>query len=343
MTDLPEAARRVLARQDGVASRAQLLAAGVSQDAWRWNAGRSWRVLLPRVVLVGRHEPRPRQRMVAALLWAGPRSVLAGPTAASLYGVTAAEVRGEVSLLVPRPATSRTAGFATATRTVLHDPGVVTRGPLRLSSPARSLVDAAVACGSASTATAILVEGVQRRVASLDDVAEWVHRVRPPARSGVAAALAAAASGAWSRPEAELLGLVGASRVLSSPWANPWLSSAAGVALVSPDVWFDDVALAVMVHSHRFHARGAQWEATIDADAGLIAAGVVVVGVTPSGMRRDPAGTLRRVEDAFAVAARRPRPPVTARPRNPWARDGAGSVARRPGAPLEPFVASEPA
>ena len=80
----------LLARQDGVATRAQLVAHGVSPAAVRWNSGRSWRVLLPHVVVLSRETPRPRQRLVAALLWAGDRSVLAGPTAAAQLGITSA-------------------------------------------------------------------------------------------------------------------------------------------------------------------------------------------------------------------------------------------------------------
>ena len=68
----------LLARQDGVVTRAQLLENGVSYPAVRWNAGRAWRVILPQVFGVFREPPTVRQRQVAALLWAGPRSALSG-------------------------------------------------------------------------------------------------------------------------------------------------------------------------------------------------------------------------------------------------------------------------
>ena len=93
----------LLARQDGVATRAQLVAHGVSPAAVRWNSGRSWRVLLPHVVVLSRETPRPRQRLVAGLLWAGDRSVLAGPTAAAQHGITSADPRERVHLVVPPP------------------------------------------------------------------------------------------------------------------------------------------------------------------------------------------------------------------------------------------------
>jgi len=41
--------RGLLARQDGVVTRGQLLEHEVSYPAVRWNAGRAWRILLPNV------------------------------------------------------------------------------------------------------------------------------------------------------------------------------------------------------------------------------------------------------------------------------------------------------
>ncbi len=187
-----------------------------------------------------------------------------------------------------------------------------------MSSPARAAVDAAASSPLPATATAIVVEAVQRGIASLDDVAEWVHRTRPATVGAVRAALTAAATGAWSRPEHTLSVLVSRSPVLPAPWLNPELTTGGGATLLTPDAWFDDVALAAMVHSYRFHARGEDWDATVDADGSLTAQGIVVVGVTPRRIDREPDAVLARLEQAYRVAAARPRPDVRARRRSPW-------------------------
>ncbi|MFL6204437.1 MAG: hypothetical protein ACJ739_03730, partial [Acidimicrobiales bacterium] len=113
----------------------------------------------------------------------------------------------------------------------------------------------------------------------------------------------------------EVLHLVSGSSVLSPAWANPWLARPDGSPLTTPDVWFDDVAMAVMVHSRRYHAEGERWDDTVEADSDLVAAGVVVVGVTPHRIRADPPRVLHRLERAYLAAAARPRPAVVARPR----------------------------
>jgi hypothetical protein len=324
MPDFSKELLALVARQDGVVTRAQLVAGGVAPAAVRWNSGRAWRVLLPHVVTLTREAARPRQRLVAGLLWAGERSVLSGATAAAEFGIRSADPGGRVHLVAPAPLSSRRSGFAEVRRTLLHDEHTVVRGPLRLSSPARAAVDAARAAHTERDRSAILIEAVQRGLVGVDDLAEWVHRLRTRDAAALRRPLERAASGAWSVPESELLELVSGSAVLPPAWPNPWLERADGTALTAPDVWFDDVAMAVMVHSRRHHAEADDWDATVESDAELVAAGVVVVGVTPHRIRIDPAPVLRRLERAYLTAAERPRPAVVARPRGVDRRRSAG-------------------
>lgn len=67
-------------------------------------------------------------------------------------------------------------------------------------------------------------------------------------------------------------------------------------------MWFDDVGMAVMVHSRRHHAGALEWEGTVEQDADLSAARVVVLGATPSALARDPGRVLRRIERAHLSA-----------------------------------------
>ena len=315
MPEFSPALRELLARQDGVVTRVQLLDHDVSYPAVRWNAGRAWRVLLPQVYGIFRDQPTPRQRQLAALLWGGATSVLAGPTAARHYGVTSADPRDRVHVLVSAPQRSRSSGFAEVRRTLIHDE-TFTRGPLRLCSPARAVVDAARVLPNPDGRAAIMIEAVQRGITTVDDLHEWMLRLRPRDSAPLHGPLQAAAAGAWSVPESELLDLVATSSVLPTPWANPVLVGPTGIRLTTPDAWFDDVAFAVMVHSRRHHGDGDQWDDTVDKDGDLVAAGVVVAGVTPHRLRQRPAAVLARLEQAYASARGRPRPGVRATPRH---------------------------
>ena len=74
--------------------------------------------------------------------------------------------------------------------------------------------------------------------------------------------------------------------------------------------------MAVMVQSREFHSDGLDWDVTVEQGSDLSAARVVVVGVTPAALARDPSAQLRRIERAHAAARRSgTRAPVTATPR----------------------------
>jgi hypothetical protein len=96
---------------------------------------------------------------------------------------------------------------------------------------------------------------------------------------------------------------------------NPVLRTAEGLRLPTPDAWYDDVGLAVQVHSWRGHASMEQWNDTVTADGALSEQGIIVVGVTPNMIDRTPDDVLRCVLAAHRQAGRRPRPPVHAEPR----------------------------
>lgn len=312
--DLPDEVHKILARQDGLVTRAQLTLHQVPRARTRWRSGRHWTAILPNVFLVDRAPATERQRCIAALLWAGPRAYLTGPSAARLHGLSVAEP-ARVLMLTPEPCRSREHGFATVRRTTVADHAVVERGPLRYASAARAAIDTAAVRPFADARSALLIEAVQKGTTDVAELHEWLCRLRTRDAKQLLVPLQHAASGAWSLPEAELLNLVATSEILPLPMANPALTTADGRALLTPDVWFDDVGLAVMVHSHLHHSQGQDWVETVERDGDLTRVGVVVAGVTPTGLRQDPSGTLRRLEDTYVAAQGRSRPDVVAIPK----------------------------
>ena len=310
-TDLP---RALVAEQDGVATRRQLIASGVSPSAIRWRTGRgSWRYLLPGIILIDGPRPTRRQELIAAALLGGPDAAISGVAGARLHGLTTLPPRRLVRVLVPPTRRRRTVGFADIRPTVVVPP--VTRvDRLVVAAPARCVLDAAEEVGDQRAADAVTIEAVQRRIVDLDDLEHCLAGLGQRHTHRARKALAAAATGAWSVPEAELLRLLAGSSTLPAPWPNPRLFAPDGSRLLSPDAWWDDVGLAVMVHSRTYHEGGHQWDTTVARDRELTLAGVLVVGTTPWAITREPRRVLTDIEAAHAVAARRPRPAVTALP-----------------------------
>jgi hypothetical protein len=316
---LPTALHTLALEQRGVVSREQLLAAGVTPGELRWRLGRTWRAVLPGVVLLDAGLPSTDQRLIGSLLFAGPTSWLAGPTAAALHGVRGVpplEASQRVHVQVPAPLRPRDVMWLSIRRTHLLDERLVDRGALRFSSRARAVVDAAAAAPTAADTRAIIIGAVQQGLARGEDLAHWIEVRQTRGRRLLRSALDEAMSGVWSLAEGDLVTLLRSSTLLPEPMANPLLEDRHGRRLTTPDVWFDDVGLAVMVHSREFHAGPFQWEQTVESDSDLSALRIPVVGVTPASISRRPQRVLERVEDAYREAAASGfRPDVTATPR----------------------------
>jgi hypothetical protein len=305
----------VVDQQCGVVTRRQLQDHRVSIGQIRWQLGRSWRQLLPGVVLLDPSVPTPHQRQVAALLYAGPGSWLAGPTAAAVLGFLPEDAEPRVHVLGPPNIRPRNVHGLTVRRTYLLDDRVIERGPLRLSCRPRAVVDAAAVLPEDS-ARGLVIEVVRRRLVRLEDVTHWVEARETKGRLRLRRILQEAAAGAWSVPEADLAILVQSSNVLPAPMLNPELKDLAERRLTTPDVWFDDVGMAVMVHSRAFHAGALQWDATVVDDSELSSYRIVVVGVTPEQPARDPRSVLRRIESHYVTSRDSGfRPAVVATPR----------------------------
>jgi hypothetical protein len=311
--DLPPAVRAVLEEQHGLATVAQLLAGGMTREAVRWRVNRGWRMVLPRVVSTAGPVEGDR-RLIAGLLYAGPEAMVSGLCAAAWHGVTAARLEGPVQVNVPVSRHPRGHGFVTVTRTTRPDPRPWRRGPLTVVSRARAVVDAACSRTAGGQARAIVLEAVQRRLVRAEDLRHELES-GPRHRSGtVRQAVDEAERRAWSVPEADLTRLLTRSSLLPAALANPRLTAADGTRLPTPDLWFDDVGLAVQVHSWQFHGEPDDWDATVMTDGVFAGYGISLVGVTPRAVSRRPDLVLQRVEAAYRAAADRPRPEVRAQP-----------------------------
>jgi hypothetical protein len=303
--------------QQDLITRRQLRAAGVTRDQLRWRLGRTWRLVLPSVVDVAGGSLAGGRRLLAAALEAGAGSVLTGHHACAWHGLGSARGNRAVQLLVPANRASRDAGFVTIRRTTRPDLRPLRRGLLVVARPERAVADAARSALSGDEATALVIEATQRGLVTIEALEHELAAGPNRSSALLRAALRTARAGAWSAPEADLLRLCATSTVLPHAFPNPELWLPDGGRLLSPDVWFDDVGLAIMVHSKAHHARDADWEGTVEADGRLAEAGLIVVAFTPRSISTAPQRVLRRIEATYRESLRsgRRRPDVQLVPR----------------------------
>jgi len=287
---------------------------GLTRDAIRCRLGRTWQAVHPGVVATFTGGLDNHQRLIAAQLYAGPQAYLSSWTAAAWFGVESAREPSIIRFTVPAHLAARRSGQIQVSRSTRVDLGVQERGPLRIGSRARAVVDAAREVRGERRAQAIVIEAVQRRIVLAESLRHELECGPRRGSSQVRRAVEAAEAGAWSVPEADLLELLSESTVLPPAWGNPVLTSASGEPLPTPDAWFDDVGLAIQVHARTFHARDADWERTVSGNSLLGEHGILVLGVTPASLMADRVAIRERAERAYLAIQGRPRPQVKAIP-----------------------------
>jgi hypothetical protein len=324
---VPDSLAATVRDQLGLVHRQQILDHGVSVDALRWALGRRWQFVLPGVVATFTGRLDAQQRLVAAALYAGPHAALASSAAARWHGCTTLPRSDQLHFLVPSRLAARRAGQVVVRRTDRPDERVRHRPPLSVCSPARAVADAARDLRSTDAAAALVVEAVQRGIVTLADLRHELEAGPRRHSRPLRESLAVAELGVWSLPEHQLHDALSASEHLPALWPNPALTAPDGSRLPTPDGWLDDVALAIQVHSVRWHAMGDDWDGTVMNDGIYAEYGVAVLALTPARIRDDPGWVRRRVERAHASLLGRRRPAVTATPRTALVR----AAGRAPG------------
>jgi hypothetical protein len=146
-----------------VIARHQALAVGVTPGALRHRlrAGGPWRTLLPGVYIALTGTPTTLQQEMAALLYAGPGSVITGPAALRCH-----HIRGPsadlVDVLVPATRRPRDAAFVRLHRTTRMPGRIWQAGPLRYAAPPRAVADAVRDMTSLRDVRAVVADAVQR-------------------------------------------------------------------------------------------------------------------------------------------------------------------------------------
>jgi len=200
-----DALAKLLLRQEKIATDEQLADAGVTRGMIRWKLARgNWQRILPRVVATFSGSLSRRQQILAAALYAGRRSQIAGPTALELHGVRYAPTEPMVHVLVPHDRQLSANRRVHVHRTRRLDSNAWPLGVLSVCSPGRAAVDAMLGSVDQRVIRAVIAEVVQSQMTT---VAELRHELELAPRRGSARlrdVIAEVADGVRSAPEAEL-------------------------------------------------------------------------------------------------------------------------------------------
>jgi hypothetical protein len=163
---------KLLGQQHGVASRAQLLALGMPDRAMQYQLRTGpWQALLPGIYLSVAEPPSFAQKEMAALLYAGPDSVVTGQAALTHHGIGRPADVTVIDVLVPIRRQRLDLGFVRLHRTARMPARTVPAGPVRVVLAPRAVTDAAWRLTSPADVRAVVTDAIQSGRCTLDEVA----------------------------------------------------------------------------------------------------------------------------------------------------------------------------
>jgi hypothetical protein len=288
---------QLLDQQFAVVSRGQLLTLGMKDHAmqYRARAGGPWQGLLPGVYLGVTGGPNLLQKEMAALLYAGPASLITGPTALLHYGTRSESDPDTIDVLVPGARQRHSTGFVRLHRTIRMPERFASTGPLADRGDIRSV-------------RSVVADAVQQGRCTVSQLAVELNG-GPIRRSALfRSVLGEVADGIRSTAEGDLRQLTRAAR-LPMPLFNASLYEG-DTFIAKPDGWWPDAGVAAEVDSREWHLLPADWERTMARHDRMAAAGIILLHFPPRQIRRERAQVAEMIRGALERGRMRPPLPI---------------------------------
>jgi hypothetical protein len=304
----------LLGQQFSVASRGQLLVLGMKDSTmqWRARAGGPWQAVLPGVYLGLTGTPNLPQKEMAALLYAGPGSLITGPVALMHYGLRSPAMLETVDVLVPPERQRRNIAFVRLHRTARLPERIVSTGPLRYAPVSRAVADTAWLITELRDVRAVVADAVQRGRCTVPELAAELGEGPIRGSAMFRSVLAEVAEGIRSTAEGDLRDLIRAAR-LPTPLFNPSLY--VGDAFIArPDAWWPEAGVSAEADSREWHLSPEDWDRTRARHDRMCAAGIIPLHFSPRQIRREPAEVAQLIKDALHKGLQRPPLPIRTMP-----------------------------
>ena len=249
---------------------------------------------------------------MAALLHAGPRSVITGLAAARRHGITALDSK-TVDVLVPSTASPQSTGFVRVWRTWRMPEQVCVDGQDRYVLPARAVADAARSLSVARDVRVLVAQAIQWQLCSVESLA--IELEEGPSRGSrfLRAALEEVRAGIRSAPEGDLRDLIRRAKI-PMPVFNARLYCG-GKLVAVVDAWWEEAGVGAEVDSREYHYSAEDWQRTMRRHDRLVARGVLLLHFTPAQIRDAPEEVAGQIRAALAAGRGRAPLPITGRRR----------------------------
>lgn len=274
--------------------------------------GGVWVRVLSGVIALTRGVLTRRQRLAAALLYAGVDAMVTGVAACRLYGLRRLPDDDTVHTLVPHATRRRSQRFVITERT-LRLPRPHLRDDVPVAPIHRAVLDAARRMRRLDDVRALLAEAVQRRLTTVVALRRELEEGSGRGTALVRRVLVEIEDGVRSVAESWCRMIVADMPGFPPVIWNANLEHSDGTFLACVDGFVGGVALAIEIQSFEHHADPEAFDETMRRQARLITAGVLLVPVTPRQLRDEPGTVTRLLRAALEQARARPCPAIRRR------------------------------
>jgi hypothetical protein len=296
----------LLKEQHRVISRAQVLACSMSPRALhhRIAASGPWQRLLPGVYLTVTGTVTQDQREMAALLYAGPISLITGPTAVRRHRLRSPGP-DVVDVLIPWNCRRQSVAFVRVHRTRKLPKQMFVTGKIRFAEAPRAVADAARFLTRFDDVRAVVCEAVQRRACTVAELTAELEAGPSAGSALLREALAEVADGVRSVAEADFRVLILRSG-LPKPVFNAQLFDADGTFIAMVDAWWQDAGVAAEIDSRAYHLAAEDQDRTTKRHDELLALGILPLHFPPKRIKADAPGVIREIRGAIEKGLQRP-------------------------------------
>lgn len=305
---------QLLYEQFGVVSRGQALDCGVSRGRLDYllRPGGRWQRIIDGVYSATGGTVDTDQRAMAALLHAGPGSMVTGAAAVRRHRLTCAGLN-EVDVLVPVNVRVQSARFVRIIHTTRMPERVYSTRRIRFAPLDRAVADAARGMSRLGDVRAVVAASVQNGQCALSSLVTELNE-GPTAGSGLyRKALREISDGVRSSAEADLKALIDNSD-LERPVYNAALYAVDGTFLGIADAWWERAGVAAEVDSRQYHLSPADYEYTVTRHNRMEGAGIHMLHFLPSTLKRKSPEVMANLRDAINSGIRQPRLPISTIP-----------------------------
>jgi hypothetical protein len=297
---------RILVSQHQVITRSQALGCGIPQSTVSvWcKPGGKWQKILPGVYLTVTGTPTPEQRQMAALLYAGPRSVITGSAAIRVrrLRVPATDM---VDVLIPSSVKRQSLGYVRLHRT-RRMPASHRIGPIRFAPAARAVADASHWFTNLGDVRALVAEAVLKQVCSIAEIGIELSDGANRDSAHLRKALAAVRSGIRSEAEADFRDRILRSD-LTAPQYNVFLRARDGTDIGEADAWWAEAGVSAEIDSQEYHFYRDGWLKTDAKHGRMLKYGIRPHHFAPSRVKSDWPAIYEELKSSIADGRRRPR------------------------------------